>query len=72
MPLDTCATMQHYLFILSFLYVLRIDEQNPVIVPGFLLPEEALKSPASHDFKYFQNFSEPMERIDGNLIHIAC
>lgn len=45
MPLDTHATMQHYLFILSFLRVLRIDEQNPAIVPGFLLPEEALKSP---------------------------
>lgn len=39
---------------------------------GFFIARRSLKSPASHDFKYFQNFSEPMERIDGNLIHIAC
>lgn len=39
MPLDTRATMQHYLFILSFLRVLRIDEKNPALAPGFLLPE---------------------------------
>lgn len=38
MPLDTCATMQHYLLILSFLRVLRIDEQSPAIASGFLLP----------------------------------
>lgn len=72
MPLDTHATMQHYLFILSFLRVLRIDTQNPAIAPGFLLPKEALKRPVSYGFKYFQKFSEPTERIYGNLIHIAC
>lgn len=38
MPLDTRATMQHYLLILSFLRVLRIDAQSPAIVSGFLLP----------------------------------
>ncbi|AGZ34694.1 MAG: hypothetical protein ACOKSU_26120 [Pseudomonas sp.] len=37
MPLDTRATMQHYLLILSFLRVLRIEEQSPAIVSGFLL-----------------------------------
>ena len=63
MPLDTCATMQHYLFILSFLYVLRIDEQNPVIVPGFLLSEEALKSPASHDSNIFRIFQNPWNEL---------
>lgn len=45
MPLDTRATMQHYLFILSFLRVLRIDEKNPAIVPGFLFLEEGLNRP---------------------------
>ncbi|AXA25662.1 hypothetical protein C1S65_16635 [Pseudomonas putida] len=49
MPLDTRATMQHYLFILSFLRVLRIDKQNPAIAPGFLLPDEGLKSPGTAD-----------------------